>query len=194
MLVFGIYGAIMIDSVVDKLQFLAQILSVMVAILMVYVIGIQAETMRHQTAILNRQANDVSIQSEVLQDQAKILRRQAEILELEKKPMLIFESRAMDIGGTIFEIIITNISKYPVLIEKVYYKLYYTTDETKEVNLKSIQEKLEHIIIGPGKEKKVDLITGGLITIEVSNLYYRDLKMIFEYDTNDRKVKLIGEK
>ncbi|MCD6494057.1 MAG: hypothetical protein J7K36_09755, partial [Archaeoglobaceae archaeon] len=118
MLVFGIYGAIMIDSVIDKLQFLAQILSVMVAILMAYVIGIQAETMRYQTAILNRQANDVSIQSEVLQDQAKILRRQAEILELEKKPMLIFESRAMDIGGTIFEIIITNISKYLVLIEK----------------------------------------------------------------------------
>ena len=90
MLVFGIYGAIMIEPVVERLQFLAQLLSVMVAILMVYVIGIQAETMRHQTAILNRQANDVSIQSEVLQDQAKILRRQAEIMELEKKPMLVF--------------------------------------------------------------------------------------------------------
>lgn len=66
MVVFGILGAIQIPFEVDRFEFVAKIFSVLVAVLMVYVIGIQAEVMRQQTAILYRQADDMSVQSEVL--------------------------------------------------------------------------------------------------------------------------------
>ncbi len=201
MVLFGIYGAIQIQPVVDKLKFVAQLFSVLVAILMVYVIGIQAETMWHQTAILKRQADDMSIQREVIQRQTEIMKKQTEILELEKKPMLAFRKIYDFEYPYAFEI--TNISKFPVKIEFVEFEppneiQNFSKEQQQKIQrvitqaIQNYRHLLREKIILPEESTKITRTYGviGHLRIRAYNLYYDNLVLEYTYDVGSGKFKV----
>jgi len=95
--VTGVFGIISLQQGQKEIPFLEiQILSLLVSILMAFIVGYQAKILNKQTEILDRQL---------------------EIIELEKRPMLTFKKVFK--GRILVELIIKNVSKYPILIEKV---------------------------------------------------------------------------
>ena len=154
-----IAGWLQMPKFKDQLMFTAQLLSVLVAIFMVAVIGIQAKILAFQARFMEAQAATsseqtrwISLQADIMNSQTEILRKQAEILELEKKPMLAFSKilEGMSVGRPLrsAKIVITNVAKYPILIEKVEFVSQVKYPDLVDLE-KRILEKLEKTVLQP---------------------------------------------
>ena len=174
---------------------------------MVLVISYQAKISQFQAEIMSRQAQimgeqlDVSdeqkwlneVQVGIMDSQTKILNKQIKLLELEKNPILAIR-KTYDGGLWSFEI--ENLSKYPILIEDIDFK---SKNSEKDQAIKQVVEQvidevqsIKGEILSPGQKKefqKSSLGIPGILRIKVSNLYYRDLVLEYEFDVGLGKMR-----
>ncbi|AEA47099.1 hypothetical protein [Archaeoglobus veneficus] len=166
--VIGVFGLVMMScyGYKDQLMFIANILSVLVAILMIGVVGYQAKISEHQ---------------------AEILWKQTKILELDKLPMLVI--RKIKPKELAFEII--NASKYPIKVEYGDFKPYESYDrETIEEQIRNFRHIFRlgrGILITPGSSLRISgqfekpIVVPGVLRIKASNVYFPDLVIEYEY-------------
>jgi len=185
----------------DFFMYIAQIVSVLVAILMVGVIGLQAEIMRRQTKILEIDKLPMLMFQKVdsIQDgetQDKNQENNLNSIENQENDIQVWKRNLA------FEII--NISKYPVRIEYVCFK-----PTQKGYDEKTISEQIvvfRHIfradtcqgviissgdsLIIPSKEVK-PIKVQGVLRIKASNVYFPDPVLEYEYDLGSGRINKI---
>ncbi|WP_456469399.1 hypothetical protein [Archaeoglobus sp.] len=155
----------------DLPNFVANMFIALVTILMIAVIGLQAE---------------------IIGIQAEISRKQTEILELEKKPMLAFSKILPKYSRVSAKMIITNMTKYPVFIEKVEFVSQVEKPDAVDFE-KRILEKLQKTVLQPFQQKELTMLVGGTIKLEVSNFYFRNIKAVYIYNFTEDRMELVEE-
>ncbi|RLI77445.1 hypothetical protein DRP05_10175 [Archaeoglobales archaeon] len=206
-LVFSIFIAILVhvgELSPEQGQVYAQINLVLltVMILLIYyrqtqVLSNQEKIMSEQTRILGEQVPVLDRQTELMAAQTGIVDTQTKLLKLEKKPILAIR-KTYDGGLWSFEV--ENLSKYPILIEDIDFKPHINSEEDQAVKqvIKQIINEVQSIkgeILSPGQKKefqKSSLSIPGILRIKVSNPYYRDLVLEYEFDVGLGKMRLLN--
>ena len=160
----------------DFYMFIAQIVSVLVTILMVGVIGLQAE----------------------------IMRRQNKILEVDRPPMLVFKK--IKAGEWAFEIINSSKYPVKIEFDDFIPEKYYNKkfeEEQKGRRLRKVSQKvrfhhkLREVFIYPEQKIKIpdefeaDIDVPGVLKIKASNVYFSDLSLKYEYDISSGRINRI---
>jgi|Deesub1362A_J573_1020465.scaffolds.fasta_scaffold36130_1 hypothetical protein len=145
-------------------MFIIQAFNVLTAILMIVVISEQARISQHQAEIMNKQTK---------------------LLELEKKPMLFFRKRGLSRteSGDVCRFEILNISKYPVLIKAISF----------EPQVKQEAPNIERKIILPDMMVTPEVNLPRIVKLKVSNLYYPDVVLEYQYDPDSEEIKIKEE-
>ncbi len=148
-------------------------------------------------------------QTQVLSNQEQIMNKQTKLLEFEKKPMLLFKHE--NLKSNQIRLTFISISKYPMLIEDVKFELSNNLPKNTQVDVEVIirfppEYNYNHPptdlngLIGKalvnGSSVSITFNTTekltpfGIVKLRVSNQYYREISIEYEYNLESGELKI----